>query len=340
MMKKYNKIIVWGGKPYTRHTHGFAHGALYRAAQSMGIESYWLDNRDNAPESFFDNSIIVTEQWLAFENSHSNRLPLRPTSAYVVNYLGNKGPGREGNPGAGMYLGKVGRLIDYRFACDWGINGIEDKNYAYKFEKEKYLEIGGGSSYYEQGDDYDNFYAFWGTDLLPDEINFEDRFIPFAEPRYAFFGGSISDNWGNVGDGNAHLFAAFSEECKKADIAFYHNSPHESPLEIEQIRKTVTESYLPLDIRPENHLANNYVPCRSFKNTSYGQLVITNSKAVYDFFDGEAAYASDTGELFHVACEMQNDPGTKDKILNQMKKVKDKHTYVNRVNDIIGILEM
>ena len=41
-----------------------------------------------------------------------------------------------------------------------------------------------------------------------------------------------------------------------------------------------------------------------------------------------------------MACEMQNDPGTKDKILNQMKKVKEKHTYVNRVNDIISILEM
>jgi hypothetical protein len=37
---------------------------------------------------------------------------------------------------------------------------------------------------------------------------------------------------------------------------------------------------------------------------------------------------------------MQDNPKTKDLILNQMQKVKDKHTYINRLNDMIEATEM
>ena len=47
-----------------------------------------------------------------------------------------------------------------------------------------------------------------------------------------------------------------------------------------------------------------------------------------------------TGELFDVAMKMQSDPKTKDLILNQMRKIQEKHTYINRVNDIITAAEI
>ena len=341
---KYEKIIVWGAKLDTGHTHSYVNLAIARAAQSMGIEVYWVDNRDNLDETFFDNSIIISEQWHVFENPHSNQLPLRKSSCYVINYVGNKGPSpaNQNNPGADLYLGKVGKLIDFRFACDWGINGVEDKNYAYKFEKEKYLELGGGSAYFEKGENYDKLYAFWGTDLLPDEIDFENRFHKHEEPKFAFFGGTISppQGWGNPEDSNYYLFQTFIEECRKVNFPFYYNDPRQRPLDTPALQKLVLDSFVPLDIRPNNHLANGYIPCRSFKNTSYGQLIISNSKAVYDFFEGDVAYSSNPAELLHVAIEMQNDPKTKDKILNTMKIVKEKHTYVSRIRDIIFASEI
>lgn len=52
------------------------------------------------------------------------------------------------------------------------------------------------------------------------------------------------------------------------------------------------------------------------------------------------AWSSNSEELFEIATKMQNDPKTKELILNQMKKVKDKHTYVSRLNDIIVASEM
>lgn len=338
-MKKYKKLIIWGAKLDTGHTHAFVHHAIVRAAEYMGIECYWLDNRDNLDESFFDDSLIITEQWLAFQNGYSNRLPLRKSSCYIVHYLGNKGP-VEGNPGASMYLDRVGRLIDFRFACNWGVDGVQDKNYAYYFEKEKYIPINDGTSFFQNGKDYDNFYSIWATDLLPNEINFENRFTPFAEPKYASFGGSITQGWQSKDDGNYDYVLKFATECQKNGILFIHNDPHKTPLPIAQLKEFVLNSYLPFEVRPNNHLANGYMSCRSFKNISYGCLGITNSKTAYDFFEQEIAYSPDTSELFYVAKTMQDDPKTKNLILNQMKRVKEKHTYINRLNDMIEVAEL
>jgi hypothetical protein len=328
-MKKYKKIIVWGAKSDTGHTHSFIHGAIIRAAQSMGIECYWLDNRDNVDESFFNDAIVITEQWLVFQNGYSNNLPLNNTACYIVHYLGNRGP-VEGNPGASMYLGKVGKLIDFRFAADWGINGVPDKNYAYKFEKDNCIALNNGVSFYETGKEYDNFYSIWATDLLPDEINFTDRFTPVKEPHYAFFGGTIRED-------NKDVFFPFIKACEDNKVQFVHNCPWRNPLSIEQIRKFVSESYLAPDFRPPNHLSNGYISCRIIKNISYGKLGITNCENTYNYFENEVAYSNDTYELFDIAKSMRDD---KDLILRQMMNVKCNHTYVNRLEDMITAAEI
>ena len=95
-----------------------------------------------------------------------------------------------------------------------------------------------------------------------------------------------------------------------------------------------------MDCRPKNHLDNGYIACRPIKNVSYGGLGMTNSKTIYDFFNGEIAYAADSGDLFDIAIDMQKDPKTKDVILNQMKWIKEHHTYINRVEDIIKAAEI
>jgi hypothetical protein len=341
-MKKHKKIIVWGAKPDTGHTHQFVNSAFYNASKFLGLNAYWLDNRDNMPDDFFDDAIIITEQWLVFPNGlsvTSNKLPLRKSSTYLVHYVGNKGVTADGNPSVDMYLDKVGRLIDHRLACSWGVNGVEDKNYAYEFNKSQCEELGGGSGYYQKGDKYDFFYSFWGTDLLPTEINFNDRFIPFKEPKYAFFGGTITNGWGNPEDGNIDYIKPFAEECQKEGIPFIWNDTQKNPLTPMQLKQASSESYLPIDVRPKNHLVNNYVSCRTIKNCSYGQLVITNSKAIQEFFGGEVAYSENTTELFHIAKEMQDNPKTKDMIWCQMQMVKEKHTYVSRIIDIVNIAE-
>ena len=74
-----------------------------------------------------------------------------------------------------------------------------------------------------------------------------------------------------------------------------------------------------------------------FKNISYGHLPVTNSKAIYDYFDGDVAYAENTYDIFNKAKELIDD---KELILRQMVNVKTNHTYVNRIKDIITASEI
>jgi hypothetical protein len=307
---------------------------LVRAAQYIGYPVYWLDNRDlpHLPVEFFDHALVISEQWLVFANGLSDQLPLRPTSAYLIHYLGNKGP-VEGNPGASMYLGKVGKLIDFRFACNWGVDGVPDKNYAYHFNKAECTPINDGTSFLKQEEDITLFYSIWATDLMPDTINVEDRFIRPTLPHHAFFGGTIRED-------NQEMFDPFIRACVEHKMPFYYNTPWQNPLTVPQIRTAVSRSFLALDVRPRNHLANKYISCRIIKNISYGQLGLTNCPATYEFFEGDVAYHADPYQLFDVASKMKADPTTPDRILRQMQKIKEKHTYVNRLNDMITAAEL
>jgi hypothetical protein len=231
-----------------------------------------------------------------------------------------------------MYLGKVRKLIDFRFNAKngWGINGVEDKNYAYKFEPEKYEALN-DVSFYERSDDYDRLYTIWATDLLPDEIKYEDRLT--EKKKQAFFCGTIRED-------NGPLFEGFVKKCKEHEIPFLYNTPWQNQMPTEQVREYVKSSLLPLDLRPANHIANGYIACRPIKNASYGALPLTNSAAINEFFQGDCAFAEDSGDLFDIAIQMQNDPRTPDLILHQMERIKKHHTYINRMNDIITAAEI
>ena len=61
---KHKKLIVWGAMFDTGHTHAFVHDAVVRAGEYLGIPTYWLDNRHNLPDEFFDDALSVTNQVL------------------------------------------------------------------------------------------------------------------------------------------------------------------------------------------------------------------------------------------------------------------------------------
>ena len=323
---KHKKIIVWGAKYDTGHTHAFTHAAFFEAAKYLKYDAYWLDNRDNVDESFFDNALIISEHWLIYNNPLGNRLPLRNSSTYVINYLGNKHRSHIDH-----YLNKVGRLIDLRFACSW-----EDANWSYKFEKDKYTSINHGHSFFEKGSEYDNVYSWWATDLLPNQIHLKDANIQPKEPKFVFFSGTVRED-------NKDIFDPFIRACSENSMQFVYNTPWQTQLPISELKRVSNEAYIVFESRSKFHVDNGYIPCRSFKNISYGQLGLTNSKAVYDYFDQEIAYSPDTYELFYVAKEMKSGERsvqTVKSVIRLMQEIREKHTFVNRLNDLIAATEM
>ena len=79
-----------------------------------------------------------------------------------------------------------------------------------------------------------------------------------------------------------------------------------------------------------------YIPCRIFKNISYGKMGITNNSAVNDIFDNQLIFDKDLKTLANKCVVFNNLPkNIKIKqIIKLMNIVKDKHTYVSRINSI------
>jgi len=85
--------------------------------------------------------------------------------------------------------------------------------------------------------------------------------------------------------------------CAKNKVSFKHKfsiSPQENC-------DLILHSYFAPTIVGKWQDEEGYIPCRAFKNASYGQYLVTNSKTVYNLFGGRGVYNKDTQELFYDA---------------------------------------
>ena len=98
---------------------------------------------------------------------------------------------------------------------------------------------------------------------------------------------------------------------------------------------TTQKSLLGVDIRGPQHLKQELLTCRVFKNISYGHLGLTNSKAVYEELDGNCIYNQDTRQLFH---DGMNNRENYKLIRDGMNYVKENHTFINRINSLLSVL--
>jgi hypothetical protein len=328
----FNKVIIWG-YPLNSHTHSYIHYGWVKAFKHLGYETYWFHDNEYPEDFDYNNTLFITEGYA------DHKIPINETSIYVVHVCINPE----------KYYGHVKRIIDMRYN-DLFIN---DCNYDYKLDLDKCIKIS-SVSYYEKLKDtsgitrykndplkinYEAFYTSWATDLLPDEIDFDWVNIP--KENKIFYSASISNT-------NMNEINNFKTECLKNNIEFITNNPWNRSFDFETNRKLTQISYLAPDIRGSgmrdngkdngcNHKLIGYIPCRVFKNISYGQLGGTNSKRVYDLFEGNIIYDDDESKLFYKMKEKMND---KNYIVNQMKYVSENHTFINRINDLLKVIAL
>lgn len=306
MIKK--KIIFWG---YSLHsdTLGYVWRAMKNSFDHLGYETFWFTD-DNYISGFdYSNCVFITE------GKACNSMPFLKDCTYIVHYCHQ--PER--------FLGNVGRLIDMRYLVD----KLEDPTYSYVFDENKCEKLESGL-YYENSEPYEKIYISWATNLLPHEINLEDRFIK-RKPIFNFVG-SIGPS---SQYGQADEIDAFIKECRKNNIEYKHYNPWSNPQTDERVIELVKESYLAPDFRGPKHKDIGVKPCRLFKNISYGQIGLTNSKKAHEFLEETTIYNESPQKLFYDGVNNKEDY---DLIKKQMQLVKEKHTYINRVKGIIKIL--
>jgi hypothetical protein len=298
----------------------------------LGYETYWFHDHDYPANFDFSNCLFISEGYA------EKNIPLNNTSVYFIHIAVNPE----------KYLSRGCRLIDIRF----NVSEINDCNYSYNMDKTKLIKIDSCSFYdpkasdnvlseqFKRGiKDYEALYLSWATDLLPNEFNYADAHYP--RERIVYWIGSIAES-------NIKEIQKFCNSLKLHNIGFSHNDPWRNPLSWEDAKKQVQRSYIAPDIRGSamramingkldtgsNHKLIGYIPCRIFKNISYGQLGITNSKAVNELFDGRVLYSNNEEELLELSMPHLTNYKM---ITDQMNFVKQNHTYLNRACSILQV---
>jgi hypothetical protein len=179
---------------------------------------------------------------------------------------------------------------------------------------------------------YDNIkrclYQPWATDLLPNEIG-DDYYT--ADNKTAVWVGTIGGGY----HGNDTELYPFIQTLKFNNYKFNAYYPGQSSFEDNKLLIQTNE--LAPSIVGRWQKINGYVPCRIFKNISYGKLGITNSKTVFDLLDGQVLYTENSENLLDyylsVPSNVKNQMFTK-----SLNLVKSKHTYINRIQTIFNFL--
>jgi hypothetical protein len=296
----FDKVIIWG-HPLHSHTHSYIHAAFYKAFKQMGYDTYWLDGNDQMHTLETRNALFITAGQV------DQNIPLDASCFYILHNCDSY------NKYLPLFNNNRCILLEvYTHDClPRAVEKIEECIYA----------------------DYQNkiIYMPWATDLLPHEIDAIKQNLPTKKRlRQINWVGTI---WSGY-YGNANEVQNFKRACNGQKINFQQLT-HVSD---EQNITYTQESYMAPALQGPWQCEKGYIPCRIFKNISYGQLGVTNSKAVYDLFKGKIVYNADTYQLFFDA-QKKLDTLTQQELFDLMDFVRDHHTYVNRINTLLTFLK-
>jgi hypothetical protein len=339
LLDSIQKVVVWGFPLHT-HTHSYIHACWVKTFMALGKDTYWFsDEKHESPETFsYQNCLIITE---GFQDS---KLPIHSSNIYFVHFCIYPQ----------KYLRAGARLIEIRFH----VNEFHDCNSEWKLddgthsllnlsEDVLYERLSSNSGVSEefrgkkpQSMNYEAVYMTWPTDLLPWEINLADAETP-RENVIHFVGTPYNNN---------RRFETFKKITAEHGIQWIHHDPWVNPVSFEEGKELVKRSILAPDFRPEsspedkatygemngkNHLAIGYIPCRLYKNISYGHLPLTDSPHAAEHFGDGVVFHQDIETLFTKGLEAQNDIERKHRA---MKLVQSRHTYLHRARDLLRAL--
>jgi hypothetical protein len=172
-------------------------------------------------------------------------------------------------------------------------------------------------------------YFPWGTDLLPHEIDL----------NFKLNKNSKVSNWiGTMGGGefgNINELQPFINACNENGIKFNHSAS----IEFEDNIRLIKESFAAPAIVGTWQKKVGYIPCRIFKNISYGHIGSTNSETVNKLFNNKLIYNQNEKDLFFSIKNYINSSND-DLRLELINEVKNNHTYVNRIETILNFIEL
>ena len=306
------QIVIWGHKLHS-HTHSYIHNGFYLGFKSLGYPTSWYDDQDDVSQLDFSQSLFITEHQV------NKKIPLRKDCLYLSHYV-DKGD-YEGVPKENIILLKV-TLRDFR-------DDPKDTIYTPLKDGEKH-------EYHSQIEGYQCLYMYWATDLLPYEIDQNIQRITeiqHSRTNEVNFIGSVTDVW--------YFFRQICIEngikFNQSGATFDKNSVYN--VSIEENVKLIQSSLISPAFQSQSQLVERYIPCRIFKNISYGRMGITNNPIVHELFDEAILYDADFVQLINKGIQFELKPDKQETVVKLMSFVRDHHTYLNRIYSIQNFIQ-
>lgn len=291
----FNQVILWGHKLHS-HTHSYIHWAFKRAFDSLGFKTYWLDNNDDISALDLSNSLFITE------GTVDKKIPIRADCFYIAHNCDMK------KYSSVIHDGRCIILQTYSHEClNKKVTKLDD--YIFYNIDEKIL------------------YMPWATDLLPDEIDEIKKQLPTAKKEKVVR--FIGSRWGRW-QGNVDVLDEFARACNHYPISFELIKK----VDFQDHVRLIQTAFMAPAIQGNWQCEHGYIPCRIFKNISYGQFGVTNSKTVYELFHKKIVYNKDPYKLLSDGMK-RLETVTLAEQYELMDFVRDKHTYYNRIDSLL-----
>jgi len=302
--KEKNKIIIWGLRKKW-HTHRFIHKAFYENAKKLKYNVIWLEDEKKNSKYIESGDLVISAEVQGKMIPEKTKieeynLPIKDDIYYCLhNY-------KE------IYTEKLNknRLINLQ---------------VYNTEKVKDADVKLGSvTYFDTKTK--TLYQPWGTNLLPEEF----KKPVFNQNNFVFWVGSIWNN--SLNQGNLIEIENLKKILQKNKINFINvrfvpDFINKFLVRISRIAPAIAGKYQ-VDV--------NYLPCRMFKNISYGQLGFSNVKKFNDILGEFNLYSDNMEEMVNKILSLKKEEYKKI-ILGQQEIIKN-YTYKQSLENIIKLL--
>jgi hypothetical protein len=295
---EFKQVVIWGHKLHS-HTHSYIHYGFYKAFTHLGYRTYWFDDRDNVSAFDFTNTLFITEGQV------DKKIPLRLDCYYILHHCRD--------------IPRFQKLIDNK-----RVIFLDQYNdfYIYPHQLAPFTY-----AHFPDG----HIAMPWATDLLPHEIELNKQKIKHIKKTNTIYWiGTIGDGWA----GNINELRPFMRACNENRIHFQQKINVSS----EQNSTLIQQSYMAPAIVGTWQEKHGYIPCRVFKNISYGQIVATNSQQAHELFENKLIFNKNTHQLFFDTKKRLANIKLEE-IYELMDMVKEKHTYINRISTLITFFD-
>lgn len=302
---KIKRIVIWGLKKKW-HTHRFIHKAFYENAKKLKYNVMWLEDEKKNSKYIESGDLIISAEVqgkmvpekLKFEDYN---LPIKEGVYYCLHNYKN------------IFKEKINK----NFLLNLQV---------YTKEAEKSDVKLGPAMYFDTKSK--TLYQPWGTDLLLEEF----KKPVFNKNNFVFWVGSIwndSLNQGNLIEIENLKKILQKNKIKFINVRFVPDFINKFLVRISRIAPAIAGKYQ-VDV--------NYLPCRMFKNISYGQLGFSNVKKFNDILGEFNLYSDNMEEMINKILSLKKEEYKKI-ILGQQEIVKN-YTYKNSLKNILDIFSI